>query len=291
MQTKLTEMFEIPLPILGAPMFLISHTDLVVAVSEAGGMGCFPAVNYRTITELKEAISEIKSRTKAPFGVNVIFSKVRNPLWSQQIEACIEGEVKLIITSMGTPRTILSDIKKTSTKVFSDIITLRHALIVTKAGVDGLIPVSQGAGGHAGTINPFSLIPFIKKETGLPIIAAGCITNGQQMAAAMSLGADGVYVGTRLIATTESKAPDEYKQMILESIPEEIEYTDRVSGIHANWMKKSLKRFDSGKNAKQWKDVYSAGQGVGQINEIKGAKILINEMKQDYLSTIKNLPR
>ena len=299
-KTKVTEMLGIDLPIFGAPMFLVSYPDIVVAVCEAGGIGCFPALNYRTIPELKDGLAEIRSRTSKPIGVNIILFAHHNPNWSKQLEACLDAKVELIIASMGTPRSVLAECKTAGVKVFCDVTTMKHARLAARLGVDGLILVSQGAGGHAGRINPFSLIPYIKEETGAIIVAAGCISNGQQMAAALALGADAVYVGTRLIATPEADAEDEYRKMLLEAVPEDIEYTDRISGIHSNWIKQSLARLEqvpdslnssSESQYKKWKHIYSAGQGVAQIKELKPAKEIIREMARDYLHTIENLAR
>ena len=149
-------------------------------------------------------------------------------------------------------------------------------------------------------ISPFSLIPYIKEETGLAVVAAGCISNGQQMAAAIALGADAVYVGTRLIATPEASAADEYKKLLLEAVPEDIEYTDRISGIPANWLKQSLAKLEQNSGTlhdgsenqyKRWKHIYSAGQGVAQIKQIKSAKEIVKEMSEDYQRTIQHLAR
>ena len=297
-KTRVTEMLGIDLPIFGAPMFLVSYPDLVVAVSEAGGLGCFPALNYRTIPELKDALAEIRSRTNKPIGVNIILFKQHNPNWPKQLEACLDAKVELIITSLGTPRSILSEVRAANAKVFCDVTTMKHAKLVAKSGADGLIAVAQGAGGHAGAISPFSLIPYIKEETGLATVAAGSISNGKQMAAAMALGADAVYVGTRLIATPEADAENEYQKLLLEAVPEDIEYTDRITGIHANWLKQSLAKLEQASDSldnssegqyKKWKHIYSAGHGVAQIKELKPAKEIIKEMAKDYIHTIENI--
>ncbi|MCS7204884.1 MAG: nitronate monooxygenase [Leptospiraceae bacterium] len=305
--TKITEMLRIDYPIIGAPMFLVSYPDLVVSVSEAGGIGCFPALNYRTIEDLKHGLEEIRSRTKKPIGVNIILHKDHNPYWRKQFDVCLEYKVELIITSLGSPRSIVNEAKSVGAKVFCDVTTLRHAQLVAKAGADALIAVCWGAGGHGGTISPFVLIPQLKEETGLPVVAAGAITTGRQMAAALALGADAVYVGTRFIATPESKASEEYKQMILESTAEELVYTDEVSGIPANWLKKSLEKAKItkpativGKNPteeeiekeyKRWRDIWSAGQGISLIKDIQPAKDIIASMVDEYLNIIKTLPQ
>jgi len=289
-KTSISEMLGIDLPVIGAPMFLVSYPDLVTAVSEAGGLGCFPSMNYRSTEELKDAIQEIKSRTKKPFGVNIILYKEHNPNWKRQLEICLEEKVKLIITSMGTPRTVVREARDAGSLVFCDVTTGRMAEIVAKSGANALIAVSQGAGGHAGSISPFSLVPHLKESTGLPVIAAGSIGTGAQMAAAFALGAEAVYIGTRLIASNESGAKKEYKQMLVDSIPEDIVYTDSVSGIPANWLKSSLEKFnpvekhDTKDEFKRWRDIWSAGQGVGQIHSVEPAEKIIKNMCEEYES-------
>ncbi|MGQ2842897.1 NAD(P)H-dependent flavin oxidoreductase, partial [Leptospira interrogans] len=242
LNTRITKMLGIDLPIIGAPMFLVSYPDLVVAVSEAGGIGCFPSLNYRSPEQLKDGLQEIRSKTKKPIGVNLILHKSHNPNWSKQLQVVLDAKVELLITSLGSPRTVVNEAKSVGAKVFCDVTTLKHANIVAKAGADALIAVAQGAGGHAGNISPFSLYPYLKKETGLPIVAAGAISSGAQMLAAFSLDADAVYVGTRLIATPEAQASEEYKKMLIDSGPEEIVYTEKISGIPANWLKKSVEK-------------------------------------------------
>ncbi|TGL65634.1 NAD(P)H-dependent flavin oxidoreductase [Leptospira jelokensis] len=310
-KTKISEMLKIDLPIIAAPMFLVSYPELVVAVSEAGGIGCFPSLNYRTPEQLREGILEIRSKTKKPIGVNLILHKEHNPNWAKQFEVVMDLKVELIITSLGTPRTIAKEIKANGSSLFCDVTTLKHANIVAKSGADALIAVSQGAGGHAGAITPFALIPYLKKETGLPVIAAGAISTGSQMAAALSLGADAVYIGTRFIATPESRAQNEYKQMLIDSSPDEIVYTEKISGIPANWLAKSVERSPDiledgpkkiaaghagGEKAieqeyKRWRDIWSAGQGVAQIETVKPAGEIVKEIASEYLATINSLPR
>lgn len=295
--TKITELLKIDLPVFGAPMFLISYPDLVVEVSEAGGIGCFPALNFRKPEDLKDGLAEIRSRTKKPIGVNIIMHQRHNPNWAEQFEICMDFKVELIITSLGTPRSIIKEAKDSGTKVFCDVTTLRHAELVAKTGADALIAVAQGAGGHSGAISPFSLIPYLKKEIGLPVIASGAISSGQQMAAAFSLGADAVYIGTRLIATPEAKASEEYKQMLIDAKPEDIVYTPEISGIPANWIRQSMEKLGEIKGAsslsdeyKRWKDIWSAGHGVAQIESIVPAREIIFSMINEYKEVILGLP-
>lgn len=298
--TRISEMLGIDLPIIGAPMFLVSYVDLISAVSNAGGIGTFPSMNFRTPEALRDALAEIRSMTEKPIGVNIVLYKKHNPLWLEQLKVCLDAGVELIITSMGTPRSIVNEVRSMGSRIFCDVVNLRQAEILAKSGADALIAVSQGAGGHAGSISPFSLIPYLKKETGLPVIAAGSIGTGRQMAAALSLGAEAVYVGTRLIATIESSASNEYKQMLIESVPEEIIYTDKISGVPANWLKKSLDKIsDDGIRTgitgpedalKRWRDIWSAGHGVAQIKEILSVKDVIQNMTEEYRSAIRDLP-
>ncbi|EYU61845.1 2-nitropropane dioxygenase [Leptospira interrogans serovar Manilae] len=301
LNTRITKMLGIDLPIIGAPMFLVSYPDLVVAVSEAGGIGCFPSLNYRSPEQLKDGLQEIRSKTKKPIGVNLILHKSHNPNWSKQLQVVLDAKVELLITSLGSPRTVVNEAKSVGAKVFCDVTTLKHANIVAKAGADALIAVAQGAGGHAGNISPFSLYPYLKKETGLPIVAAGAISSGAQMLAAFSLDADAVYVGTRLIATPEAQASEEYKKMLIDSGPEEIVYTEKISGIPANWLKKSVEKAGdlshSGQSQnldqeyKRWRDIWSAGHGVAQIQGLIPAREVVLGMVKEYSDILNRLPR
>ncbi len=298
-QTAVTRDLGIDLPIIGAPMFLVSYPDLVCAVSNAGGLGTMPALNYRTTDELRAGLSEIRARTTKPIGINLILHKEHNPKWAEQFQVCLEFKVELLITSLGSPRSIIKEAKSVGSKVYCDVTTLKHANIVAKSGADGLIAVAQGAGGHAGAISPFALIPYLKKELpGLPVVASGAISDGKQMAAALALGADAVYLGTRLIATPEANAYQEYKQMLIDSAPEEIIYSPKISGIPANWLKRSIDKLDpdfkpdTGLNvdAKSWKEVWSAGHGVAQIHDIRPAADIITGMAEEYQQIKKSLP-
>ncbi|MDH5716760.1 MAG: nitronate monooxygenase [Spirochaetia bacterium] len=283
-QTAVTKMLNIKLPIIGAPMFLVSYPELVAAVSEAGGLGTFPTMNYRSIPELKDALFKIKSKTQKPIGVNIVLYKEHNPNWSEQLKVCLDNKVNCIITSMGIPRSVIKEAKSAGAKVFCDVIDIKYAKLTAKAGADALIAVSAGAGGHAGKISPFSLIPYLKDEINIPVIAAGSISSGRQMAAAMALGAEAVYIGTRFIASCESGASEEYKQAIIKAMPEDIIYSKEISGVYANWLKES---FDKYKNIettdlKKWKDIWSAGHGVGQIKNILSVKKIMDDIIQEY---------
>ncbi len=303
-RTPLTDLLNIDLPIVGAPMFLVSYPDLVSAVSEAGGIGCFPALNYRTSEALRDGLQEMRARTQKPIGINLILHKEHNPRWAEQYEIAMQEKVELVITSLGSPRSIVGEIKSAGASIFCDVTTLRHAQVVAEAGADALIAVAAGAGGHAGSITPFALFPYLKERTGLPVVAAGAISTGKQMAAALALGADAVYLGTRLIATPEAQAAEGYKQMLLDAKPEDIVYTDRVSGIPANWMRQSLEQSkdiienatgrksleDVHEDAKRWRDIWSAGHGVSDIDQLKPAAEIVKRIAQEYLEVRVGLP-
>jgi len=280
-------MLGIKYPIIGAPMFLVSYEELTIAVSEAGGLGMFPLPNYRTLDDLKKALGEIRQRTDKPIGVNIHLSG-KFP-WQDQLTACLDAGVNFFITSLGDPRLIIDDVHKSGGKVFADVVSLKHGLRARDNGVDGLVAVGVSAGGHGGVIPTLILVPYLLKETGLPVVAAGGISTGEQMAAAMCLGACGVITGTRLVATHEAVAKKEYKQAIIESGPHDIVCTDRLTGNRSSWIAKSIKGIESGPDlkSKKWTEMWSAGQSVAQINEILPAGEIIREMAVDCQKTLK----
>lgn len=287
MSTAITRMLGIRYPLLAAPMFLISNVDMVVAVSEAGGLGCFPALNYRSTDAFRNALREIKARTDKPYGVNLILWD--NARLDEDLAVVLEERVPLIITSMGNPSAIVEAARVRGLKVFCDVINLKHAEKCVAAGADGLIAVAQGAGGHAGTITPFVLVPHLRKRLGVPVVAAGSIVDGKGMAAALALGAEAVYVGTRFIASAESPADQAFKDMILRAAPEDIVYTPEVSGHHANFLKGSLERFRA-QGGKRWKDAWSAGQGSALIEDVRPCAEIVRDMVAEYEAVRQSLP-
>lgn len=282
--TDITRMFGMPLPIIGAPMFLVSREKLVSAVTNAGGLGTFPSLNYRTHEEFRAALAVVRASVGGkPFGVNLIArdtSPATNLRLYQDIDAIIEAGAAMIITSLGNPAPIIEKVRPKGIRVFCDVINLKHALKVKAAGADGLIAVCAGAGGHAGAISPFVLVPYLKRETGMPVIAAGGIGTGEQMLASLALGAGAVYVGTRFIATPEAEAEDDYKKMIIDCTPDDIVYTNKVSGFNANFMAPSVDA-KYGKGS-AWKDIWSAGQGVALINEVEPVAEIVERMMREY---------
>jgi nitronate monooxygenase len=287
LSTPLTELLGCRYPIICAPMFLISNVDMMVAVGEAGALGAVPALNYRTTEELRAAIEAVRARTSAPFGVNII---IKGPRVLEDVEACLDLRVPLIITSLGDPTMVCQAAHARGIRVFCDVINLKHAKKAEAAGADAVIAVGAGAGGHAGRISPLVLVPWLAGALSIPVVAAGGIATGAGVAAALALGADMAYVGTRFIASVESPADEEHKQMILRATPEDVEFTAEVTGTPANFLRESLVAFRGGAAGKAWKTVYSAGQNVGLIETIKPCAEIIRELVDDYQLARSRLP-
>lgn len=320
-KTQFTEHFDVKYPIICAPMFLVSTVKLVVSVSEAGGMGTFPALNYRPVEKFHETLKGIKAQTSKPFGVNIIVQK-SNKYQHKQLDYCLEEKVPLIITSLGSPREIIRKAHEVGTRVYCDVIGLEHAKKVADLGADGLIAVGTGAGGHAGDISPFALIPYLARKIKLPVIAAGSIVDGAGMAAAFSLGASAIYMGTRFIASTEAEVDDDYKNAIVRAFCEDIVNTDKVDGFPGNFIRnaaledvgleKSLAEeiVTRSKKVKRWialsraarslladdkskvsyKTVYSAGQGSGLIERVMPVREIIETTVREYREIKMRLP-
>jgi nitronate monooxygenase len=322
-ETAFTKLLKIRYPIIGAPMFLVSNVDMVVAVSEAGGIGTFPALNYRPIDEYQNALKQMKARTKKPIGVNIIVNK-SNTRQNEDLKHALNAGVELFITSLGSPKTVIAEAHKSGAKVVCDVTNLEHAKKVQDLGADGVIAVSQGAGGHAGPISPLVLIPWLKQELKIPVIAAGGIADGHSMAGALAAGADAVSVGTRFIASTEATIEQEYKNAVVDSSPEDIVLTTRVSGTPAAvintpyvqkigtdlpWIIKTLKdnaltkkyvvplihlagmrALESAANKPTWKTVWSAGQSVGLVHEILSCHAIVEKLVREYNQVLVTMP-
>jgi nitronate monooxygenase len=321
--TEFTRIFNIKYPIIGAPMFLVSNTDMVVNISEAGAIGTFPALNFRPIEEYKRALKEIKSRTKKPIGVNVIVNK-SNTRQGEDIGCALDAGVELFITSLGSPKSVIAEAHKNGAKVFCDVTNLEHALKVQDMGADGVIAVSSGAGGHAGPITPLVLVPWLKEKLKIPIVLAGGVADGHGLAAALSLGACAVSVGTRFIASTEAGVDKAYKDAVVSSSPEDIVMTTRVSGtpaavINTDYVKKlgtdlpfmirllkenpltkryivplihlaGMRSLEKAALKPTWKTVWSAGQSVGLVHEVLSCQQIVEKMVREYNEVIENLP-
>ena len=303
---------DLSLPVIAAPMFLISGPQLVIECCKSGIIGTFPALNQRTSEGFEEWLIEIKSalgafeketgKKAAPFGVNLIVHPT-NPRLEADLKLCVKHKVPLIITSLGAVSQVVDAIHSYGGLVFHDVIKKRHAQKAAGAGVDGLILVAAGAGGHAGTINPMTLVAEIKKFYDKTIILSGCISTGRDVASALQMGADLAYMGTRFINVEESKAPEEYRKMIINSEASDVIYTAAISGVHANFLGASLKaagiteedlkkdrKIDFGKEldteAKAWKTIWSAGQGVATIENVVSVSELVNSLKSEFKSAI-----
>ena len=291
------------LPAIVAPMFLISGPDLVVECCKAGLVGTFPALNQRSTEGFRAWLHEIRARLAdhpgaAPFGVNLIVHR-SNPRLEADLRVCVEEKVPLVITSLGAVPELVAGVHSYGGMVFHDVISLRHARKAAQAGVDGIVAVAAGAGGHAGTLSPFALVSEIRGIFGGAIALAGAINTGAHIAAAQMLGADLAYMGTRFIATQESLALPEQKRMILDAAAADILYTPRISGVNANFLRPSLVaagldpdnlpdhgKMDMEGEAKAWRDVWSAGQGVGGITDLPDVATLAGRLAGEYRAAL-----
>ena len=308
---------ELNIPAIAAPMFLISGPKLVIECCKNGIVGTFPALNQRTSEGFEEWLIEIKSELKkfenetgkkpAPYGVNLIVHPT-NPRVKKDLSICMKHKVPIIITSLGAVSQLVSAVHSYGGLVFHDVIKKRHAEKAAKAGVDGLILVAAGAGGHGGTLNPMPFITEVRSFFKKTILLSGCISSGRDIASAIQMGADLAYLGTRFINTVESKADEDYKKMIIDSKAGDIVYTAAVSGVNANFLRPSLesmgitedmwgnsKKIDFGEEldaaqaeAKAWKTIWSAGQGVTSIEDCPTTKELVENLKKEFIESIKS---
>jgi nitronate monooxygenase len=293
------------LPVIAAPMFLVSGPDLVVASCQAGVVGTFPALNQRTTEGFDDWLAQIESRLTpkdAPYGVNLIVHNT-NPRLEADLKVCEAHKVPIIITSLGALADLVDRVHAYGGLVFHDVTTLRHAQKAAEAGVDGLILVCAGAGGHAGVINPFAMVPEVRAFFDGTIILAGCISDGQGVAAAETMGADLAYLGTRFISVQESMAPAEYKAMLRDSAAADIVHTPAISGVPASFLRQSLinagldpnnlptkKDINMGEEldseSKAWKNIWSAGQGVGSVQDVPTTAELVDRLVREYRAAI-----
>ncbi len=297
------------LPVVAAPMFLVSNPQLVLACCNSGIVGSFPALNQRDSSGFKDWLEEIEAgldSAAAPYAVNLIVHG-SNPRLQADLAICVEQRVPIVITSLGAVKDVVDAVHSYGGLVFHDVTTRRHAEKAAEAGVDGLIAVAAGAGGHAGTWSPFALIAEIRQFFDKTLLLAGCLNQGHEVLAAQLLGADLAYLGTRLIATQENAASAAYKQMILDAKAADIIHTPAVSGVPASFMRQSLelagydlkqlqnkgevnygeKLKPMDEEAKAWKTVWSAGQGVGTINDLPSVEQLIARLDSEYRAALK----
>jgi len=307
---------QLELPIISAPMFLVSSPEMAIEACKAGIIGSFPLANARRIEDLDDWMNRITmglaklkiedpNRKIAPWAINLVVHRT-NKRYEEDLKSISKYQPPIVITSLGDPSRVVSIVHEYGGLVFSDVINLTHAKKAAEKGTDGLILVCNGAGGHGGTVNPFAFIGAVKEFWNGITILSGCISNGRDILAAKILGADLVYMGTRFIGVNESLANKEYEKMLIESTLEDIIYTDTFSGINANYLipsiikvgldpekLKSRGSFDwSGskqEGPKAWKDIWSAGQGVGAIKQVQSMADVVDDLKSEYKQETENL--
>lgn len=298
------------IPVVGSPLFIVSGPELVIAQCKAGIVGSFPALNARPAELLDKWLERIKNelddheqktgKKTAPYAVNQICHHSNDRLM-QDMAMCVKHKVPIIITSLRAPAEVVRAAHSYGGLVYHDVINIRHAKKAVEEGVDGLILVCAGAGGHAGTLSPFALVPEVRQWFNGTVLLSGSIAHGASILSALALGADLAYIGTRFIATTEANADQRYKQMLVETAAQDIVYSNLFTGVHGNYLApsitaagldpanlpeadKSKMNFGSGGNMekKAWKDIWGAGQGVGQIQDVKPVADVVAQLKREY---------
>lgn len=291
-------------PVVAAPQFLVSGPDYVVEACRAGVVGTFPALNQRSTEGYAAWLDEIGSRLAphpkaAPYGVNLIVHR-SNARLQADLEQTVAHKVPLVITSLGLQPDLIAAVQAYGGLVFHDVTTLRHARKAAEAGVDGLIAVCAGAGGHAGRLSPFAFLGEIRSFFPGPLLLGGAISDGRHVAAARMMGADAAYIGTRFIATQESMAPEGHKSMVLAAQSADIVYTPAISGVHANFLRASIvaagldpdalpetkSEHVSDHDKRPWKNIWSAGQGVGAVRDVPSMADLCARMTAEYRAAL-----
>ncbi|MCK0538266.1 NAD(P)H-dependent flavin oxidoreductase [Alcanivorax quisquiliarum] len=310
---SLPEIFKgrLSLPVIGSPMFIVSGPELVIAQCKAGIVGSFPALNARPQSELRVWIQRIKrelaeyaeanpGKPVAPFAVNQI-CHASNDRLMEDMKVCVEEQVPIIITSLRPPSELVKAAHSYGGLVFHDVINQRHARKAAEQGVDGLILVAAGAGGHAGVQSPFALLREVKEWFDGTVILSGAMSDGHAVAGAIAMGADFAYMGTRFIATEEANADARYRRLLIEGTAEDIVYSNLFTGVHGNYLKTSVAEagydpdnlpesdpskmnFGSGGNTdkKVWKDILGAGQGLGGIKDAPPVAELVERLKAEF---------
>ncbi|MEM7610991.1 MAG: nitronate monooxygenase family protein [Pseudomonadota bacterium] len=309
---------QLSIPVVGAPMFIVSGPQLVIEQCKAGIVGSFPALNARPQELLDDWLAEITETLDneraanpeapiAPFAVNQICHASNDRLVADMM-SCVKHKVPIIITSLRPPKEVVDAAHSYGGVVFHDVINLRHARKAISEGVDGIIAVCAGAGGHAGTLSPFALVKEIRKEFDGTVLLSGAMTTGQDVLAAQAIGADLAYIGSRFIATAEANADPAYKQMLVDSVASDIVYSSLFTGVLGNYLKPSIEKagmdpdnlpeadkstmnFGSGGSSKSkaWRDIWGAGQGVGTIDTVLPVGELVGEMIEEYEAVRKRL--
>lgn len=293
---------KLKLPLIAAPMFLVSGPDLVVAACQEGIVGSFPTPNARTPAILDEWLDDITSRMAdvsdaGPLAANLVVHPSNDRL-EDDLALVAKYKVPLVITALGSPRKIVDRVHAYGGAVFADVNSVRFARKAAEAGVDGLVLVAAGAGGHTGKMTGFSFVPAVREFFDGTIVLGGGIGDGRAIRAAEVLGADLAYMGTRFIATNESLAHTDYRQMLVDSTVDDLILTNAVTGVHANWLRQSLISAGMDPNAlekdpdvdftdpqsgmKRWANTWSAGHGVGVIDRVESVKSLVNRLKQEH---------
>jgi len=317
LHTPLTKMLKIDFPIIQAPMFLVSNTSMVIEAAKSGITGCIPALNYRTIEELRQAIIDVQSNCDGPLGINLIVNKFNNSMM-QQLEVCVELGVDYIITSLGNPKSTIEACKSKGIKVFCDVVDLEQAKKVESLGADAIIAVNNQAGGHLGPMSPEDLIPLLVDNCSIPVISAGGVSNGEQLAKILQLGACGVSIGTPFIATHEAEVSVEYKQAIVDYGANDIVVTDRISGskctiintpyvqgmsLKANWIERFLfknkwlkkyfkmlrwfmgtRMFKKSALQATYKSVWCAGPSLEGVHSIRHVSQVVADILKPFMS-------
>ena len=303
------------LPVIGAPLFIVSNPDLVIAQCKAGVVGSFPALNARPQAKLDEWLHRIQEELaawdkthpaspSAPFAVNQIVHKTNDRL-EKDLEACVKHKVPIVITSLGAREDLNQAVHAYGGITMHDVINDRFAHKAVEKGADGLIAVAAGAGGHAGTLSPFALMQEIRAWFDGPVALSGAIARGASILAAQAMGADLAYVGSAFIASAEANADPAYKQMIVDSFADDIVYTNLFTGVHGNYLKPSIKNagldpdklpvsdpskmsfgsggnMDAGKDAKTWRDIWGCGQGIGTVTDVRPAAAIVERLASEY---------
>ncbi len=309
---------DLRLPLIGAPLFIVSNPLLVIAQCRAGIVGSFPALNARAPGELEQWLTQIEAALGdpaaavpgikvAPYAVNQIVH-ASNPRLAEDVELCVKHKVPIMITSLQAPDPVVQAAHRYGGLVFHDVISIRHAQKALEAGVDGLILVPAGAGGHAGSLNPFAFVEEIRRFYDGPIILSGAMSRGHHILAAQAMGADLAYMGTRFVASEEARAIDDYKQMLVSSTAEDILGTNVFTGVYGNYLKGSIVRAgldpaqlgqsDKSKmdlsamqsaGSKAWKDIWGAGQSVAGIQSVSSTQAIVDQLAIEYESARQKL--
>ncbi len=322
-QTEFSRSLNLQLPLIVAPMFLVSNAEMLIAAAKNGAVGVIPSLNARSPEILKQTLNQVRESTKGAFGVNIIVQKT-NIHAREHLKIAIDAGTPFFITSLGSPKEVIAEAHKIGAKVYCDVVNREMAKKVVDLGADGLIAVCSGAGGHAGPLTSSIFVPLLKQEFKVPVIAAGGVVDGRGMASMLALGADGVSVGTRFIASSEAKVTQGYKDAIINADCEDIVYTEKISGtpcsviatdyvkkmgLHQNiierWLSsnkqlrkyfkifvqlRGMKLLEKAAHSPTYKDVWCAGQSAGLIHEVLPMKEIIENFFSTYQDCIRDLP-